>query len=654
VILNPKLNEIKITPIMGLDLETTGLYPWMGAEIDLIAITNTQGDTYVIETKNYDVEELKYWFVWMKIGDVKVIGHNIKFDCNFILHCYGICLTNIFCTQIAAQILDNGRQKELRFNLIEVIRRYLGAAYAYDKEEKKELQQSFINPLVRKNILNLPAIRTKQLEYAAEDTQYLIPLYEVLKTRLEIENLQTIAKLEFAVLPVLSKMEVSGILIDKVGWENIIKVWEVDLKTVELKLDEESLRLLDGKRTKFKFGRSRHASTNVTDLFGNVTTIDISADAHINYASSDQLLELWENFGETPPTDSEGKRTVGEDAIETYLTETPESRLSYFIELLLEYRQLNKLVSTYGLSFLHQLDANNRIHTSYTQTRTETGRLSSKEPNLQNIPTNKDKQKDIRKFFTARPGYKLITCDMAGAEVSIAADYSNEPLLLEALQNGADMHSQLASTSFSIIFGQPITISKTGPDITIDGHTYCLNDLRDEHKSVVFAKFYKAGAKRIYQVLAKYINNHADPADRMAIATRISEALDTKLPKLSAYLSSLIEEAKTTGVLISDKLGRKRLFKPTVYGEAANYPIQGTNANALKIALVRLDKYLATTDADARLLMNIHDEVVVEVKEEYAEVVSVMVKQIMSEALSYFLTNIKGGASVAIKDYWQK
>src|SRR5690606_24302005 len=133
-----------------------------------------------------------------------------------------------------------------------------------------------------------------------------------------------------------------------------------------------------------------------------------------------------------------------------------------------------------------------------------TGRLSSKAPNLQNIPATDHVDKDVRRFFIARPGYKLITCDMNSAEIAIAADYSGEPLLLDSLVKGTDMHSELASISFSIIFGQPVIISKSIDPISINGIRFIPEQLRNAHKSVVFAKFYKAGAKRVYSVLAEY------------------------------------------------------------------------------------------------------------------------------------------------------
>jgi DNA polymerase-1 len=347
------------------------------------------------------------------------------------------------------------------------------------------------------------------------------------------------------------------------------------------------------------------------------------------------------------------KYTAGEDALRTYLTEYPRSPMRKFIELLLKYREYEKLISTYGHSFLSKLDANGYIHTSYTPCFTHTGRLSSRSPNLQNIPATdlvKDGY-DIRQYFLADPGHVMITCDMEGAEVRIAADYSQEPKLIASILNDEDLHSKLASKSYSIIFGQKVKIDKSNDMLEVDGMKFKKRELRDTHKSVLFAKFYKGGAKRIYGVLAEYINLFHDEG-QMDVAGKISKAMDKELPILSKYLTSLIDEAKETGMLRGSKLGRIRYFDANVFGEAANYPIQNTNSEALKIALIKLDEYLE--DKNARLVMNVHDEVVVSVHPSIAEEVAERVKKIMGEALGWFMQSIPGGASYSIEKHWKK
>lgn len=637
---------------MGLDLETTGLYPWLGANIDLIALHNDFGISYVLEAEKYPISEIKGLLDLIKHS--LVIGHNIKFDCNFLLHHYGVSLENVFCTQIASQIVDNGRQKELKFSLVDVCKRFIPASYVISKQDKKKLQESFVDPRIRAVLDRFRALREKQMLYAAEDVKWIIPLYDILSEKILDNGLQKIARLEFTLLPVLSRMEVRGAKIDKEGWKALVRHWEKEILEIEDALDRESVRLLGARNSVFEFQRRRTASVQGS-LFSSATPTMVVNGRCVNYSAQPQVVELWREFGEDPPLDEQGTVSIGEESLQTYLTEHPESRLEKFIDLLLEYREVDKLISTYGYQFLEQLDENSRIHTSYTQTRTETGRLSSKEPNLQNIPSSEKEFRNVRRFFVARPGYKIITCDMNSAEVAIAADYSGEELLIDSLLKGVDMHSMLASLSFSIIFNKEITIKNTDDEITIGHYTYKLSELRKKHKNVLFAKFYKGGAKRIYKVLSKYINRHCQPDQRLEVAKRISSALDQRLPALSHYLSSLIAKAQVSGYLTSDTLGRIRYLPKTAFGEAANYPIQGTNANALKIALIRLDREFANYGLGvASILMNIHDEVVCEVREDVAEELAQKVQAIMGDSLSYFLSIVKGGATAKIGDHWQK
>lgn len=699
--LNPAIRDIIVTPITGYDSETTGLYPWHGDKLDLIQLSNQHENIYVLEVDKYSREDIIELLT--SLSQVKIVGHNIKFDSNFVLHWYGILFKDIHCTQDAARLIDNGRQKQLDFDLLSTTKRYLPQAKITDAKEKKAMRTYFINPVVRKSLSQLPAIRARQLQYAAEDVEFLIPLYHEQLAIIHEKGLKTVYDEESRLTPVLSAMEVRGVLIDKNSWLKLVKeTWTPQLKEIETRLDEEAKRLLQagykitgrtdgvvqpagsGLRTKTDFHNAiqdrlgvetradkRFIRGNGTksikqfDLWHTGTIVECGSPLDsINYASSDQLLNLWNDFGEPVPTDQEGKQSVEESTITTYLTENPRSRLGDFIEILLEYREIAKLISTYGESFLAKLDKNNRIHTEYTQTRTETGRLSSKNPNLQNIPNSNHPDlvirlsRDIRRFFIADPDYAFITCDMEAAEVRIAADYSGEPLLIDALERGVDMHSDLAAVSFSIIFKQPIQVANTKETISIDGYSYALKDLRQDHKRVLFAKFYKAGARRVYSVLAKYINRHHPASAREDIAQQISNALDLRMPVLSKYLTGIIKKAQKQLFLVSTSFGRIRYFPATVYGEAANYPIQGTNAEAIKVALLNSAKYLNTTGL-GYLAMNVHDELGAVVKRDFVslecrENPALKIKEIMSDALGWFLKRIKGGASVSVDTKWRK
>ncbi len=655
MILNPA--TVILSPVVALDLETTGLQAWE-EKIDLIAL-KTATDRYILEADQYTQAELKQLFGRISSECSTVVVHNAKFDAGFIWHHYGTLLRNLHCTQISAEICENGKQKILRkqyplkkqgpFSLVSVLHRWLNITHANQKD-KQIMQKSFIDKKLRDKYKTIPSLRKRQLEYALEDVEHLHELYEVQMKRLEETEQMIPYKLEHKLLPVLVKQEITGCLIDKIGWSQLIKdSWEPELKRLEEELDTEVNRLLGNKV--FKYTTKRSTSSIVQfDIFGNSTSKALGAANELNYGSSEQLLELFKFLKQKPPIDENGKESLEEGYLSVYLTENPGGRMDKFISLLISHRGAAKRLSTYGESFLGKLDKEYHIHTSYAQTKTETGRLASRSPNLQNIPAapKNNPNLDVRRFFIAPHGYKFITCDMDAAEVRIAADYSQEPLLLDSIRKGVDMHSQLASISYSLIFVEDTVISKSEELI----HGYPAVELRDKHKSVVFAKFYKGGAKRVYGVLAEYINKFCDASQRMHVADLISKALDQRMPTLSAYLTGLINKAKKDGYLRGSSFGRIRYFDSNAYGEPANFPIQNTNAEATKMAMCNIDSYL--TGKDAWIVMSIHDEICCIAKDDIAEEVAKEVQRLMANALGYFLKTIEGAASVKIAQHWKK
>lgn len=268
----------------------------------------------------------------------------------------------------------------------------------------------------------------------------------------------------------------------------------------------------------------------------------------------------------------------------------------------------------------------------------------------QNFPSDGDGGV-IRECFLADEGHLMITSDMHMAEIRIAADYSKDRLLLKAVKEGDDMHSKLASVSFSIIFGEPVEVSKSTEPIVIKGVTFTPDELRTVHKSATFCKFYKGGPKRIYGVLSKYINMFHQKGG-MKIAYKVSEALDNEMKGLSYYLLDVISEANRRGYLIG-KYGRIRYFRPNAFGSAANYKIQNANGEAIKMAMVRVDKYLTENNL-GRIVLSVHDELACSVRADKAEEAAVVIKQIMADSLEFFLDEVEGGASVTIAKHWKK
>lgn len=642
-ILNPALDDVKLLDVVGLDLETSGLTAWEH-HIKYIAVAS--GNTeYIFDVAAYSRPQLDALFD--KLAGRTVVGHNLKFDLSFLYYHYNRLFPKIWDTELASRVLTAGLN--LKHSLPDVVLRYLHKKFP-NKDDKHSMQLSFTKdgPLTQ-----------KQLEYMANDVRYLVPLYHTQVGQVRAKGLTNVMLLENKLIPAVVKMEVHGCRIDKELWLKYIDHWTKRRQEYIALLDEEVLALSHTYQLPMRWRKPRKRWQYVQPtLFGGEVVELVESEENLNYASHDQLLKLFEYCKQPAPTlkeDNVYKPSVGRGALETYLAEHCDSPLRRFIELLLGFREYEKLLSTYGHGFLEKLDERGYIHTSYHQCLTVTGRLSSSSPNLQNIPaTSLEKDGyDLRRCFLPDEGHTMVTCDMDAAEVRIAAAYSKEPALLDLITSNSDLHSMLASITFSIIFGKPVTIDKSSDTIEVNGHQYRKVDLRNQHKAVLFAKFYKGGPRRCYEILAEYINRFHPKAPHK-VAAQISQAIDQALPVLTSYLTGVIEQAQKQGYLVGSRLGRMRYFQgESVYGEAANFPIQNTNAEALKSAIIRVDEYLTETGY-GRVVMNIHDELVCSVKEEHAEEAAKQIQRIMAESLEWFLDGLPGGASYKIKPYWTK
>lgn len=283
------------------------------------------------------------------------------------------------------------------------------------------------------------------------------------------------------------------------------------------------------------------------------------------------------------------------------------------IEYILEYRSLTKLKSTYCDGLLKVIAPDGRIHTSFNQVETRTGRISSLEPNLQNIPIRTPLGRELRKFFIAGDGETLIDADYSQIELRVLADLSNDENMINAFNSGVDIHTTTASQ----VFGLPVDM------IT--------KELRSRAKAVNFGIVYGIGAFSLAKdigVLRKeaqeYINNY--------LAT---------FSGVDKYMNHMIELAKERGY--SETLFNRRRYLPELsssnhmlraFGErvARNMPIQGTAADIIKIAMVKVDKRLTDENMKSRLILQVHDELIVEAPEDEAQKALEIVTQEMENA----------------------
>lgn len=680
ILINPNLTDVVLTEVIGLDTEFNDLRP-IKAKISVISICNgTQ--IYVLEVRKYNVKELTDFLA--KLTECKwIIAHNAKADQLVLLSNYGLVFKNWFCTMIASQIIDNGKGQKIAddwwitktmvggvfkmkapHGLIGCLRRYLGIEYM-DTEDKKRLQKSFAD-------WKGEEFSQEQLNYAAGDVENLVSLYQKELEYLEDRELTQRANIKFKLIPVLSKCELKGVLIDQDKHKKNINKWNEKVYSLECQLDEELRKL--GKNVLL-----RRKDDKIT--VGNLNLyLDKSELDFINHGSSKQVLDIFDEFGCVKPRNAKKSETsksdysVSDDNLKIYKAEHADSKLIGYVNLLFDYKIFCKKVSTYGQKLLDCIDDDGRLRTTYGIAFTDTLRLNSSSIlqkkkghevdsgiNLSNIP----KDNDIRNIVISDSGYSFVDCDMTGQEVLLAASFSQDPILVKSFTEGFDMHSYLASEYYTIVFNRPITIFNENKYLEVDGFKYNMTkELRQDGKQVLFSLFNGAGKERIYEYLSKYIINHNLPEKGLLVADKVAKRVKQLLHILVSKLEEQVNLAETQGYIQMCKLGGKRYFDSgsRFYGEAMNAPIQGSAGSAMDLALIKVDSFLENKAKELNvpeqelgwLSMSIYDQVLVSLNDKHL-IYQEDIKKIMADSLTFFLSpNLKGGSSTQILKQWQK
>ena len=297
---------------------------------------------------------------------------------------------------------------------------------------------------------------------------------------------------------------------------------------------------------------------------------------------------------------------------------------------ILEWRAISKLKSTYTQALLQQLDKNNRIHTTYNQTNVNTGRLSSNSPNLQNSPIRSENGKKIRRCFIAKEGYKLISADYSQVELRLLAVLANVKALKEAFEQGIDIHSATAMHVFGL------TKEQITPEI------------RRHAKAINFGIVYGISQYG----LAKQID--VTPAE----AQNYINAYFSKMPEIKIFMNNTIEFARKNGFVVTP-FGRKcAIFgindknkKISTFAERAamNAPLQGGAADIMKRAMNNMHQKLIDGKFKSKILLQVHDEMVIESPHDEVEKVSLLVKETMEDAVDY---DVKFVAEVGVGQNW--
>ncbi len=496
-------------------------------------------------------------------GPAEKIGHNLKYDLSVLLH-HGIGVSGpFFDTMLADTVVAPERRHSMDY-LSEILLGYTPVKLAdlvqvesHDPQVSDDLFAHAQKARVSKD-LDISTIPLERLaEYAAEDADVTFQLAAKLRPLLAASGQEAVIhRIEGPLVPVLVAMEMEGISIDPAALTVIGD---------ELQLQIDSL------------AKSIHAH----------------ADRSFNLASPKQLGEIL--FNELGLADKAKKTKTGQYRTDEQTLATLEGKHPIISDIL-AWREASKLKSTY-LDALptHIVPETGRVHTHFHQLVAATGRLASSDPNLQNIPVRSEAGRKIRKAFVPRAGCTLLSCDYSQIELRVMASLSADATMIEAFRNRADIHTITSSKVFGV----------DPADVTAD--------MRRTAKMVNFGIIYGISAFGLSQRLAIPRTD----------AAAIIEAYFREYPAIREFMDRTIVEARESG-FVETLGGRRRYFPDLKSGNqnlrgnaeraAINTPIQGTAADMIKLAMIRIDRLLRDSSYQSRMLLQVHDELVFDLK----------------------------------------
>lgn len=557
------LQEIDSSKIFALDTETTSLDP-SEAELVGISICHNDEKAYYIPVGHKSGEQLELEKVIkllapiLQTADITKIMHNAKYDIE-VLHNYGLEINNYQDSMLSSYVYNSTNKHSLDHLAIELLDH---SSIKYEDVtviDGKQLCFSEVEPEVAG-------------KYAAEDAWITWHLFKFFKNEINNDELNFVLNdIELPLVQILLEMERNGVLIDRGLLTN-------QAKTVADKLEK--------------------LSEEIHSLAGE--EFNINSPKQLQAILFDKLkLPVIELTKQKVPSTSES-------VLQELSTKHPLAKG------VLEYRGLAKLLSTYLEKLPEQIKATtNRIHTNYQQIVTATGRLSSQDPNLQNIPIKTEQGRNVRNAFIAPAGYKILCFDYSQIELRIMAHLSQDPTLISSFNNDLDIHNQTASKLFNI---SPEDVSQ---------------NQRRQAKIINFGLLYGMSGFG----LAKQLRCDQNTANEFI------ENYFSSFPKVKSFIEQIKQQARGTGY-VTTIFGR-RLHLPNINSKNANIrkaqertainaPMQGSNADLIKLAMIELGSSLK--QIDCKMLMQVHDELIFEVAENEIAQATAIIEPVMNKA----------------------
>lgn len=510
------------------------------------------------------------------------IGHNIKFDMHFISQVLGndFAIEPVEDTAVISYVLDSSNHRHGMDELAELFLNY--KTITYDEVAG-----------TGKNKVTFDKVSLdKALDYAAEDADITLRLYNILKPRLISEGMTKIYEhFDRPLIATLKEMESLGITVD-------VKHLYALKKEFEGKLDDLEKEIFQMVGEEFNLASPKQ----VGDILAKVLNI-------------------------------KGKKT-STGAMQTGASELEKMAEEHELpRKILEWRGFAKLKSTYTDSLLELVNGNSRVHTTYNQTYVNTGRLSSNNPNLQNIPIRSSEGKKIRQCFIPKDGYKLISSDYSQVELRLMAVIADVQALKEAFAKGIDIHTATASQVFGV------------PTEQVD------SNMRRDAKTINFGIIYGQSQYGLAKQLG--ISNEE--------AKAYIDAYFLKMPEIKTYMDNTIEFARKNGYVVTP-FGRKisvlgindQNKRVSSFAERAaiNAPLQGGASDIIKLAMNKIRQILKDDGYKTKMLLQVHDELVFEAPVDEVEKVSKMIKDVMEKVVDFH--HVKFIADVGVGDNWEQ
>lgn len=580
------VSKIKAKGIVAFDTETTSLNPdtaeLVGISLSVdddsgcyIPISHVQPSQIALNTQqDATPAQLPITDVLTRLNPVLQDPRIIKVGHNIKYDCRVLQKYDVTLTGLDDTMLMSYVCEEGLHNLDALVQKHFGHTMLSFKEVLATVQKSIKSANFSHVSLD------KACYYAVEDAVYTLRLYYVYKNLLEkaaFSDVRSVYEiLEKPLIPVICAIEQKGVYVDVNFLQGLSQEWGKSLETLEQQIYAAAGH-------PFLIGSPKQLATVLFD-------------------------EL--NLQNKSKKGKSGAFSTGADVLEDLAAYHP------LPQLVLQWRQLAKLKNTYTDSLVAQINPlTQRIHTAFSMAGTTTGRLASSDPNLQNIPIRTEEGKKIRHAFQAEPGYSLISADYSQIELRLLTHFADVPHLRAAFTNHQDIHSLTAAQ----IFGVPLT------EVT--------SDLRRQAKAINFGIIYGISSFG----LAKQLGISARDA------AAIIKAYFIEYPGINTYMESMVQQAQRQGY-VSTLYGR-RCFIPGIHDknaivrsmsqrQAINAPLQGSNADIIKHAMVRLPSALTQANLQAKMILQVHDELIFEAPESEVDETCKIVKKLMENVTS--------------------